>query len=1100
MSEWFPPSSQGVPQVAVVLVADVVGSTELHDRLGADRFERWIAELDALVDATVAACGGWVVKRTGDGAMAAFLSASAAVTAAVRLQQAVARRQRFGPDEPVTIRVTAAAGDVTFARGDVHGRAPFIAARMGEVAGPGEVLVTDAVRVMAIGRNDLTFVPLGLRPLRGLDEPVRCCTVPWSPASRTADLVGFPASLDGVRLGPFVGRGEALADLTAVWHDVVAGSGRVVLVRGEPGIGKTRLLARLAEMVVDDGGLVLHGWCDELLDAPFQPFAQVVRAIALASDGLDLSLVRTATELSRVVPELLDIVPGATPPSPVDPDTGRHRLYAAFRAWIEEVSSDGPVAVLIDDLTWANRSTLDLFAVLADAVAELPVLLVGSLRDTDPRPELQRTMNLVAQRPHGRLLQLRGLPTDELEQLLEVLAGGELGVEPAGLVRELRRLTGGNPFFVHELVRHWRDQGRLDEGGPTPFDDLLHPGAVPAAVGDVVRRRLLHLSDPALAVVRAASVCVSSVPVELLADLVALGPDELFGAVKEACESGLLRERPDGTLWFHHALVRQTVYSDLPIGVRRLQHRRAGEAIERMGGQTVDPNLSALAYHFGRATSADVEKAVDYAIRAAGTATHHLDHAYAAMNLEEAAALVTRSGAPLDPGLRSDLLRSLGMARDQAGLLGGRELLLEAGRIAAEDGDAARCAAAALANTRGTFSLMAPVDAERIAALEVALALPGHDAGARAALLANLGVELYVADPERCEQVSAEAVVLAERSGDPEVVVRSLALRLVCLWRPGRLPERVELARRLLRHVEAHPLPMPYRLFGTAVTHQVFIEAGLMEEGIAAFQEALALAGELGSPMVLSTLQIRSSVWQTTICNFDDALAIADQVVSLQRQGGSPDAELAGMMLRVFAHYLRGDLGEVLDEAEEFAVANPQLSFLSALVAGAAAEHDDRERCERMYARLVADGFRFPEDPTYLASLSFTGHAAMYLGDRDGVERVTGLLEPHADAYIDCGALHLGPVVQQLARLHGFLGRHELADEEFAEVLQLTDRSIGPWSFVAVRVNWAAYLLDRGVDPSRVQLLLEAARPAANRYGLRRMQRLIAELDLRLRA
>lgn len=1100
MSEWFPPSPSGVPQIAVVLVADIVGSTELHDRVGADRFERCIAELDALVDATVAACGGWVVKRTGDGAMAAFLSASAAVTAAVRLQQAVARRQRFGPDDTVTIRVTAAAGDVTFARGDVHGRSPFIAARLGDLAGPGEVLVTDAVRVMAIGRNDLTFMPMGLRPLRGLDEPVRCCMVPWSPALRIADLIGFPASLDGVRQGPFVGRGEALADLTAVWHDVVNGNGRVVLVRGEPGIGKTRLLARLAETIVDDGGLVLHGWCDEVLDAPFQPFAQVVRSVAVASEGLDLSLVRTATELSRVVPELLDLVPGATPPSPVDHETGRQRLYAAFRSWIREISNDGPVAVLLDDLTWANPSTLDLFAVLVDAVTDLPVLLVGSLRDTDPRPELQRTMSLVAQRPHGRLLQLRGLPADELERLLEVLAGGELGVEPSGLVRELRRLTGGNPFFVHELVRHWRDQGRLEEVGPFPFDDLLHPGAVPAAVGDVVRRRLLHLSDPALAVVRAASVCVSSVSVELLAELVTLEPDELYGAVKEACESGLLRERPDGTLWFHHALVRQTVYSDLPIGVRRLQHHRAGEAIERLGGQSIDPNLSALSYHFGRATSADVEKAVDYAIRAAGTATHHLDHAYAAMNLEEAAALVTRSGAPLDAGLRSDLLRSLGVARDQAGLLGGRELLLEAGRIAAEDGDATRCAAAALANTRGTFSVMAPVDAERTAALEVALALPGHDAGIRAALLANLGVELYFSDPERCEQVSAESNALAERSSDPEVMVRSLALRLICLWRPGRLAERVELARRLLRHVEEHQVSTPYRLFATAVVHQVFIDAGQMEEGIAAFEQALALADELGNPMVRSGLQIRSSVWQTSICDFDDALAIADQVVSLQRQGGSPDAELAGLMLRVFAHYLRGDLGEVLDEAEAFAVAHPEMPFLAALVAGAAAEHDDRERCERMYARIVAGGFRFPEDPTYLGSLSFTGHAAMYLGDRDGVERVTAMFEPHVDAYVDCGALHCGPVVQQLARLHGFLGQHELADQEFEEVLQLTDRSIGPWSFVAVRVNWAAYLLDRGVDPSRVQLLLEAARPVANRYGLRRMQRLIAELDERLHA
>jgi len=1093
------PDPSGAPQLAVVLVLDVVGSTTLLDRLGSDRFDRALAALDAVVDATVSAAGGWIVKRTGDGVLAAFLSASAAVATAVRLQQSVARRRALHPDVGIEVRICLAAGDVSFVRGDCIGRAPIVAARMEQLAGAGDVLVTDAVRVLAAGRSGLQFERVGEREVRSLEEPVSVWSVPWTPVSRTVDLLGLPRALEAQRRTPFVGRGAVLRTVAAAWSDAGAGSGRVVLLTGEPGVGKTRLLARIGEQLGASGGLVLHGFSDEFVDAPFQPFAQVVRAVAAATGGNDLSLVHTASELSRVVPELLEVVPGAVSPPAVDPDTGRQRLFAAFRSWLAELATEAPVALLIDDLTWANRSTLDLFAQLAEAAADLPVLLVGVLRDTDPRPDAARLVASVSARPHALVLHLDGLPDAELGELVAVLAGAELREDVAGLVPELARLTGGNPLFVRELVQHWRDRGPED-GARTPLGVLLATRSVPAAIGDLVRRRLLHLSDPALAVVRAGAVCGTSFGVELLSELVALEPDDLGTAVKEACEAGLLAERPDGTFTFLHTLVRRTVYDDLPIGVRRLQHRRAGEAIEAMAADRLDPLLPALAHHFGRATGADVHKAVDYAIRAAGAATHHLDHAYAAQNLEEAAALVTRSGARLGPGPQSDLLRALGMARNQAGLAGGRELLLEAGRIAVAEGDAARCAGAALANTRGMFSPVGRVDGERTVALEQALSLPGHDAGTRAALLATLAAERTLADPSSAEKLSREALALAERSSDPEVVTRSLALRLVALWRPGRLPERVALARRLLRHIDEQPLPVPYRLFSAAVAHQPFIEAGFMEEGVAAFEQSLALADELGSPLVRANLRIRSAIWETTVCRFDEALATIDEVVSLQRQGGAPDAELVGVMLRLYVHYVRGDLEAVLHEAEACALAHPDVPLLTAAVAGAAAEHDDRARCERIYAHLAADGFPFGDDLNLLPSLCFAGHAAQYLGDRPGVQRVVDLLVPHADAYVDNGALHLGPVVQQLARLHGFLGEHELAEREFEQVLQLTDRSIGPWSFVAVRLNWAGYLLDRGDDPSRVQLLLEAARPVANRHGLRRMKRRIAELDARLHA
>jgi class 3 adenylate cyclase len=301
-------------RTCTILFTDLVGSTELRARLGDDAFDGRRRGHDKLIIDTLGRHNGELVKHEGDGVMAVFASAADALTCAIAIQQGISR-DRARDAAPFVLRVGVSAGDVVEEDRDFHGTPVVEAARLCNAASGDQILAADVVRVLAGSRGGHQYVPLGALELKGLAEPLVAWDVVWS---RADSRVEMPARLGEVAArGACVGRDAELEIVISEWKRATTGERRLVLVAGEPGIGKTRLAAELAARVVDHGGLALHGWCDEDLGSPYQPWAQGLGAYVRGSADDDLESVTTgiAEDLTRLIPRSRRVCLGRSRPS-----------------------------------------------------------------------------------------------------------------------------------------------------------------------------------------------------------------------------------------------------------------------------------------------------------------------------------------------------------------------------------------------------------------------------------------------------------------------------------------------------------------------------------------------------------------------------------------------------------------------------------------------------------------------------------------------------------------------------------------------------------------------------------------------------------------
>jgi DNA-binding SARP family transcriptional activator len=473
--------------------------------------------------------------------------------------------------------------------------------------------------------------------------------------------------------GAFVGRGPQLDRLRSAWSDARAGRRRTVLVAGEAGIGKTRLAAQLATLAERDGGVVLTGRCDQHLGVPYLPLREAVgrHLASLPERRLRPLLGPGAAELVRHWPELAWRLP--SPPTAAAGSPGDQYLLAeAVLDLLAAVAVGRPLVLLVDDLHGADEASLLLLRSLAHAPRPAGLLTVLTYRDDEPagRESLPAALADLLHAPGAELLTLDGLSGDEVASLAAATVGRPLGAGGAALAAVLRQRTGGNPFLTGELLRHLAATGRL--GGQD-----LAAVAVGAAVHDipdsvrfVVGQRLARLGGPVLHVLGMAAVIGHRFDLAVLGRAVDLGQDSLLAALDTAVAARLVEEQPGGHggYAFHHALVRDLLYRDLPAGERARAHRRVGEALEAPAGGATRPGD--LADHFALAGNGFARRAADYARRAAEQAADTGRHEEAAHRYRQALAALDRAGRADDLEERGDLLLSLAGAWTAAGQAG----------------------------------------------------------------------------------------------------------------------------------------------------------------------------------------------------------------------------------------------------------------------------------------------------------------------------------------------------------------------------------------------------------------------------------------------
>ena len=376
-------------QNMAVLFTDIVGSTELSQSLSPDAADEVRRDHFANLRRSLADADGIEVKNLGDGIMAVFTSASAALACAVAMQQAIELSNR-DLEHTVRVRIGLSGGEVVYEDGDYFGDPVIEASRLCAACAPGQILAADVVRLMAGRRSALETRRLGEVALKGLREPVLAVEVLWEPIviARPEPDVPLPRRLDERRVrGPnVVGRRDELASLAATAKRVFAGGGRhLVLVAGEAGQGKTTLVAEAARRAFNDGACVLFGHCEEDLATPYQLFVEAFgHFFATANEDRVRSLVQAhGTEWARLIPVLSDRISDLAPSKATDPDSERYLLFSAAVGLLSAISDEEPVVLVLDDLQWADSGSLALLRHLASADLGMRVLVLGTFRDSE---------------------------------------------------------------------------------------------------------------------------------------------------------------------------------------------------------------------------------------------------------------------------------------------------------------------------------------------------------------------------------------------------------------------------------------------------------------------------------------------------------------------------------------------------------------------------------------------------------------------------------------------------------------------------------------------------------------------------------------------
>jgi class 3 adenylate cyclase/tetratricopeptide (TPR) repeat protein len=1056
-------------ETVTVLFTDLVGSTELLSRVGEAAAEELRREHFSLLRAAIDAAGGREVKNLGDGLMVAFDGTGAALACAVSMQQTLTARPADA--EPLVIRVGVASGEADVEDGDYFGLPVVEAARLCAKADSGEILATAMVRMLARSRGGFDLLSVGELELKGLDEPVEAFRVAWEPiAARDAGAMVVPQRVVSLATSRFVGRVAERELLASALKEAELGDRRLVLLSGEPGIGKTTLAASFALDAAAEGAvLVLYGRCDEELFVPYQPWVEALGyLVEHASDELIRAHVDACgAVLGRVVPELWRRAASHT----VEAGSGndeldRSLLFAAVSDLLARASERSVLVLLLDDLHWADAASVQLLRHVLATNRSLRVLIVATFRDSDVGADHVLADALAAMhREHGvHRVPIRGLGDDELLALLEVTAGHDMNDDGVRLRDVLLAETDGNPFFVNEMLQHLSETGALfqDDAGRWVAADTLRDAGLPVSIREVVGRRVLGLGAECHRVLTTGAVIGRDFDIDLLQRVVDLDADRLIDLCDTAVQARVLGELDDGSYTFAHALIERALYDELSANRRARAHRAVAEALEELCGDHPGIHAGALASHWANAVRpSDATKAIEYA-RLAG------DQALAALAPEEAvrwygqALELLGTTTDIDLRLRAQLLFGLGTAQRQTGIDAFRETLLDAADLADRNDDVALLVQAALANTRGSQSANGHVDTERVEVLERAIARHGDGSdGDRARLLAQRCMERsWATSLEERLALADDAVACARRSGDPAALAHTLQLVCQATMAPHTLERRIAWSSEACRLADT--LPDPTVRFRTSGARS---GAALEACDIAEVRTQLKAREEISDRVPDAGLRWSlAEEWVTMAIlsgDLDEAEHLAGAALTLGLDSGQPDAFgfYGPKLINIRAR--QGRLDEMVPLIEQAAADNPGLPALQAILAGAYLEAGDDDRARQIFHDARDRDFPAPENPNWSLLHLYWSDLAIHFMDRGAAVTLLDRIAPFADRMTTTSITVHAVLGHSVGKLEHMLDRFDDAETSFRRAMNKHEQLQSPPLIAMTQNAWAAMLVDR---------------------------------------
>jgi DNA-binding SARP family transcriptional activator len=890
----------------------------------------------------------------------------------------------------------------------------------------------------------------------------------------------------------FVGRERELGELSAGLEDARGGRGRLFLLVGEPGIGKSRLAEELVAQAEARGTQVLAGRCWEAGGAPaYWPWTQALSTIVHQAEPerLRAQLARDGAELVRLVPELHERLPDL--PVPRDPhgEGARFRLLAAVAAFLRSCAASRPLAIFLDDLHAADEPSLLLLRFIVRQLADSPILIVGCCRDTEIGATLAATLTELTREAVTRRITLRGLSATSTSRLLEAT----IGRAPTGeLAAQVHADTEGNPFFATEIGRLL---GSEDFGGRA---NATLP--VPETVMEAIGRRLERQSGSCRETLALASVLGREFDPAVVEAVSGAREDEVHGALEEAASARLLVGLPNapGRLRFSHMLIRDALYESIPAPRRVRLHRELGAALEMLYSGNPEPHLAEVARHFLAGGTAVREKAIEYAKRAGDRAASQLAHEEAVRHYTSAIDVLDATGSG-DADRASELLLSLGEALSRAGRSSeAKEMLRRAATLAERTGRPDRLARAAV-EYGGRFAWSrASTDPFLVPLLERALSAIGEaDNAERVKLLARLATATRD-DPSRDRRVriAEEAVQIARRLDDPETLAFALEGHWTAVEGPDTAGGGIEPGAMLVKlgeqkgDKERALIGHQYRLNGYwTLADRVGVDLEL---------DAIAfLADELGQPAQRWVL----GTDQTMLALMEGRLADAEQLISdtltLGRRSQSWNAAVSERFALFVLRRAQGRLAEFEDTIKRSVHEYPPLLRFRCALAHAygelARKHDASAVLDELMTHDLANEYI---DAEWLLSITLLADPCAVLDNKDAAARLHALLTPYERLYTVAPVeATFGSVARALGVLATVLERFDAAERHFAVAIE-TERVMKarPW-LAHTQHNLATMLLRRGArgDDERAFALLDEAHDLYRELGMKTWATLASE-------
>jgi len=899
----------------------------------------------------------------------------------------------------------------------------------------------------------------------------------------------------------FVGRRAEIRALDDWMDRAMLGRPQIVVIRGEAGVGKTRLLQEIAVLAKRRGVRLLEGRVPQDSGVPpYWPWRELLRSTLHASDRRELAeqVGDGLAALSEIFPELRTLSVDGAGGNSEAPE--RMAIYRGIARLLGHLSQPAPLVLLLEDVHWADPSSLMLLRFLQSGLGNARVMIAATFRtfdlhDEDPRAALHRS---IVAHPDCGLLDLDGFAREDCARLAELVAGRSLS---EAWIEDLCVRSDGLPLVLVELIRFHESCGDLSRP-PT------RTRSTPIGSLATLDRRLDRLSTACLAMLTRAAAFGRSFRIDLLARVSPEPEELLLRLLSEAEHAHIIETLGElGSYQFRHALVRDSVYTRTTSAERAALHRQIGHMLDRLHADSERPPYAEIVAHLGKSPfRKDQQKIVEYARLAADAAIRIHSYDEAITHYRDALGALDRV-SPNDHRARRRLLERLATARlgagDHRGAADAFEQVIDLSRCL-DDPDGFRRAVLLLAHTHDLR--WAPDDAS-VARLD--LALLGSRGEVRARLLERLVYAANLRNDPRVIEWSKEGLELARALGDPTLILQGLIGRHLAQWGPDSLSERLEIDHELLQLMEGdeqEEIPVVERIWGwlrraidrleigdlagmERALERATLDPSRPEDDLPPEVQAARIRERNKLALHTQTVRMNRNTLEILRGNF----AVAEkEVVHLSAEASelANGDTLIAVQVQIFAlRYLQGRVDEVVGLMQRILEENPGYSHAAhAAVAMSLADLGRIDEARRELDAMAREGFAtLSRDMFFLSTLTATAEASFLADYPEQASQHYGLLEPFYDRLsMTAAAYCTGSVSRGLGMLATLVGDYAAAEQRFEFALKHNAR-LGARPFHASTAQAYAQMLarrDAPGDAARRRSIARLASEEARELGM----------------